>query len=290
MLALSGNTTISRPDKLLNIANELQKRLGTQNPESIINEEGKVYCWDSKQGVAWRYTSGGGQFEISEVGMRNEFLSRRNFNGFVKGGFERKYNTYYISFEGDFTFGFQEGAGEERPKWTCRFEWNPDAYGLVSNEFITIKSGELWVHEQNLTGLIYGQPVQSFITFVVNEIESAIKLFWRIEQSSSSLWYASVIRTLPDELYPIGMESELIASKWKSYEGHYKADFLRDANDPSQKFLSLPSPTRRVRAMLEGRKLRGEVLIITLYLQNPNELSILREANTYFSFSEKTSK
>lgn len=287
LLDLSGNTTIGRTSKLLNIANEFQPDLGTSNPESIIVEEGRVYAWDSYKGAVWRYTSGGGQFAISEFGLRNEFLERRTFGDSIAlGGFDRNNNSYMLSFP-DKSWVFQEKGSEEmqNPKWACYLDKIPDFHARVGLQYVTIKDGSLYVHDGG--NEIYREQIESSVTFVVNADPSDLKIFWNIVQQSDALWHSESIKCLPNSSYISGMESELIPNKWELLEGNFHADFLRDALDPS--FNGITDPLeRKVKAMLSGRTLRGEVLLVTLNLQKTSNLATLRGCDIFYTFSNKT--
>lgn len=283
-LDLAGNTFLGRSQKLFNLANEFQRDLGTMNPESVIEEEGRVYCYDAYKGVVWRYSSGAGQHPISEEGMRNHFLNTAKQLTIQEtpGGFQREFATYYLMIDGD-VIGFQEKnqEGEQKNKWCSFYDFQGEAFGHVGMYFVTFDQGKLYLHERGDYANYSGTQYDVDVDIVINNDPEIVKMFMNILQESSSLWYAEDIITHPTASYPTGMQSQLIVNKWGLYEGQYRADFLRDQTDNSKEFTDIvDADERRVSALLRGRVLRGEVAVIKLRLQNPENYSILRQIIT----------
>lgn len=266
LLDLTGDTTVGRTSRLLNVAQELQRDLGTKHPHSVVIEDGRIYAWDDFKKTAWFYTSGGGQ---DNLGLENELILA---SGDAIGGFEREYNTYYL------TIGSTTYALGSTPY--SKMTPAPDLHSRVGNDYVTFKNGALWLHDTGLYCHYYGVQSDCFVKFVVNSEPQLVKLFDNILQEGTGLWTATIeIPATPS--YPLGMASRLITNKWNKYEGQYRADFLRDETDPSLRFSSIADPTQRlVTALLNGRPLRGEIAVITLKLINPQDKAILRNVKT----------
>ena len=87
------------------------------------------------------------------------------------------------------------------------------------------------------------------------------------------------------------MRSRLKDNRFASYEGHLNADFLRDMNDTSAEFRAITDPlAREVAALLRGRLLRGEVLVVRLRNSSPGEDFILQRIDIGFAMSEETKR
>jgi len=85
------------------------------------------------------------------------------------------------------------------------------------------------------------------------------------------------------------MTSQLIANKFSSYEGQWRASFLRDQTDPSKEFSDIADPTERITtALLRGRYLRGEVAKVRLRMDDSQSSGVLRLLTTYFTISESS--
>lgn len=293
VLDLSGSSLVGRSDSLLSIADELQLDLGTKDPATIVKEDEKIYCWDRQKGKVWRYTTGGGQVPISNYG-RNRFYQDNSEQETIRypavGGYQREYSTYYLTFRGGvfLTMGYQEpNVGEGGPgKWLPNFSFTPEMYVTSGTRMITFRNGSAWLHNKASVCSFYGVQYDCTVTFIVNIDHSSVKDFLHIMQESTALWTAELIETLPTPSYPYGMKSELIANKWTLYEGQYRADFLRDYEDPRAEFAAISDPTeKKVTALLKGRPLKGEVMRIKLKLSDPSIFSKLRSVITYYSNS-----
>ena len=89
--------------------------------------------------------------------------------------------------------------------------------------------------------------------------------------------------------YNTGMLSRLKVNKFQKYEGEIFADFLRDMNDTSPQFLAISNlALRQATALMAGRNLRGEVLIVTLEADNGAVATELQRVDVYYVPSEET--
>lgn len=308
MMDLSGNTSVGRTSKLFNIANELKNDWGTHHPESVDVDEGMLYCWDVYKGIMWSYTTGGGQVDIGRYGQRNYFLSqgeaRRPFISSARaiGRIDRRFDTYYLTFNGseltkldDETIGFQRRDAEEnmKNKWVGNFDFIAEQYGKVGLVFVSFKEGQLYVHEQNpeycnFYGVSYGAKIEPCF----NPDPTSVKMPMSFIIEASTKWYFERIEIPATASYPDGMSSEVIPTKVELYEGQFKGDFLRDMTDNSKEFVDIsPDPddlSRRIAALLRGRYLRGEVMVMLLALQNRTVPSKLRALMISYYPSEPT--
>ena len=283
---------VGRTDQLFNIADEVKFDMGTLHPLSVIYEQGATYGWDARTGRYWRYTTGSGQFPISDYGLAKVFQSLPTFvNRHVMEdrspvGFDRKRKSLYVS-NTVFTAIFKEVA---EPHWVSYADFFPEAYGRLNRDFFSFKDGQLYIHDQFATpGKYFEQDTADIsLTFVVNDAPEAIKLFDAIEVDSNKKWYAPQIRisSRPDYL---NMRSKIPVNKWSIYEGSLKAEFMRDALDPSAEFADIVDPdVKEAFALLKGRPLRGRAIEIKLELTTPGETVTLRRAYVYYQLSRQT--
>lgn len=284
VIDLSGNELLGRSSDLFNIANELVFDLGTQNPESICSDEGNVWGWDVFKGIPWKYTTSNGQRPINQKRVKHFIAKgRANFSSvpLTIGYFDREHRTYYLTFP-DSTLGFKDQG--EQSGWIGSYDFIPEAYGQIGNHFVSFKNGAIWRHEaNNLT--YYGIAYDPEITFVANEDPLSIKDFFAIEIEANKKWWAPLI-VIPESGSYSEMRSELIVSKILPYEGRFKGDFLRDYNDPSNNFAFMVDPQiKKITALLRGRNLRGEVIVVTL---RTNTQSLLRTAAIIYTKSQIT--
>ena len=90
---------------------------------------------------------------------------------------------------------------------------------------------------------------------------------------------ASIIKIVPYEDFPNGMLSELTYSNFKTYEGIQYASILKDKLTPG--FID------QVKALFNGRDMRGQVLVVTLVNDLP-ETSLIFNTNILYFYSENS--
>ena len=302
LMDLSGNSSVGRSDRIMALANELKENLGTMNPESIVEYQGWVYGWDVYKGVMWRYSSNG-VFPISSYKAQTYFNNlgeklldqdRKITRAF--GALERKYSCYLVTFYDDGSYLTNDEAktisfSEGKNGFNCFQPFVAENYAMVGNLLVSFKNGNLWVHESDLVphNNFYDTQYTSKIQPVCNDVSKAVKIAYNIELQADNLWFASLIEIPKNYQYPLGMRSRLKAGNWSNTEGTWKADFLRDMNDPSPDFASItPVALKEATALLRGRPLRFEVMSVLLELNNPEELSILRRMDIEHNLSNDT--
>jgi len=299
IMDLSGAGSVGRSDTILNLGDELKYDFGTQNPESVIEQDGTVYAVDIYQGVVWRYSTNG-QFPISKYKAQRFFndlgknlyaLSRRNTK--VYGFYDREYDLYGITVAPNESYvdGFTLLFSEDKNRWNNFMSYIGEYYAPSIDRLISFKDGNLYLHEGigQIYNNFYGVQYPSRVKFVSNNGPRAVKNWWNLQVQSDNQWYAPSIVAPQSYSYPFGMESEVPPMQFSIEEGIWKADLLRDKTDPDPRFNTIVDPTQRELSKLyEGRVLRGEVLIIELELVNSSEFSILRRADVEHTLSMDT--
>ena len=294
LLDLGGETSVGRSDRVLNIANASVSSLGSNDPASIVVEDGRVFGWDGYNGVPWQYSQAG----VESIADKNNRFFRdlarsrsENVPDVIIGGFDRRHATYVLAGLGtEKSAAFCMGYDVVKGMWYSKFNYLPEMMGRVGQEFVSFKDGEMWRH--HVSGLYsnwYGVQYKPKITFVCNAVPGAVKLFYSLRLITNRLWSMPTI-TIPRNMdYNSGMLSRLKANKFKKYEGIFAADFLRDMLDTSPQYLAIPDITlRQNTSLLSGRNLRGNLIIMTLEADNGAVATLLERVDTYFIPSEET--
>lgn len=303
ILDLSGNTLVGRTSELFTIAEELKYDLGTQHPRSVAVGDGAMYGWDGMKGVIWRFAAGAGQSPVSDYNMADAFSQRAKdiqkyaLSETVVGGYHREAAMLYMSFGGaeardqitilPDTFGFEEQMRTNQGnRFVSRYSFMPDRYINLGSELLGAKTMELWRHERGTYCNFYGTQYGCFVKIVVNSNPELVKLLLRITIDATTKWEVTDIRVLPSASYPAGMRSALTGTKLSLYEGQWMGDFLRDQTDPHPMFSAYAEPEKTIRALLDGRPLRGTAAILTIQLLDPTVFSELRKIITTFEGSK----
>lgn len=299
MLDLSGATIIGRADRLFTLANETKFDWGTQNPESIVSEDGAVYGYSLQKGLFWRYAVNG-QKRITH-GKSNDIRDLsdrlRTLTGLkIVGVFERNYGCYTVAFSflnenkvvEKFTFSFSEGNGG----WNSYHHFKPDYFSEIGTNIVSFQDGQLWVHDIDQTvsaNNYYGIQYDTQILFVSNPEPDALKYWHNIQIHCRRLWWCPEIYTSPDRWYPQGQMSRLKVVKFDNNEGHWNSDFLRDMLDTHPEFLAIANLVQReTAALLRGRVLKATALFVLLQLERSDIISPLFSCHIEYTYSNDT--
>lgn len=295
LMTLDGDNSVGRSTKVLEIADESVMPYGTSNPESVQVENGYVYGWDKYQAIVWRYATNGVEPIVTKMVkyFRQKALERQPYVGdFVVGGYDRRHAMYLLTFigQGELLPSDTIGFDEIKNRWVSRFRFQPEYYARVGNDMLAGKNGGIHLFFQTTAySRWFGTQYQPTVTFPFNRDYRANKIWYKMRVLSDRQWSAPVIRVPFNYDYAIGQLSRLKANHFVPYEGHYWAEFLRDMNDTSAQFLNITDPVvRQATALLNGRRLRGQVMIIQLTAVDGSVLTILRSVDAYFDYSGKT--
>jgi len=297
IMDLQGQTSVGRSGEILNIADETMADAGTQNPESVVLEDGRIYFWDKFQGVFWQYAQNG---IVPIFGKKkNEFLQigrtrQRITNGldFSPAGFDRELQLYIITFGANSYVG-TEGTvnipastiaySPDKQGWVTRFSFVPEWYGRVGTNLLSFLSGAMWVHNRVGNDNFYGTQYTSWIKFAVNPAMSTMKDFYSMRILSKLKWFVPLLEALPSFSFPGGMKSRMLATRWKSEENQWYSDILRDYTDNAVKFVAITNPVLRLQtALLQGRIIKGEVILVTIETEDGSQPQILKDTTVSF--------
>lgn len=157
---------------------------------------------------------------------------------------------------------------EKEDKWVTYYSWKPEIMCKFGNSFLTFKDGGLW--EQNVNELrnnFYGVQYSSKITFYCNVSPQEVKTFFSMRQKSNKVWEVPEIVILPREGKPDGQLSRLKKGRFRSLQGDWFADFLRDLSD--KRF------TTELEALTKGADLQGGIMKVTIENTDTTEVRLL---------------
>lgn len=165
----------------------------------------------------------------------------------------------------DQTVGLQPGItvafydGDQK-RWGLTYSFLPEYQVRFKNNLYQFQNGGIWLHASNETRCnFFGVQYPSSIKIIANFDQSTMKLFYSIRVQSNRVWSAVAtgdIYVPPTEGKTDGMQSRLMANRFKRLQGNYFADFLRN--------ILTPGFDSDLQALFGGAELRGETMEITL--------------------------
>lgn len=302
MLDFQSNQSIGRTDRILNIAEEVTNNWGTRNPESVINIDGTVYAWDSYNGIFWRFAQDG-QTDLSLLGQTNNFaqigkerMSITRLTDKVITGYEKRYKTIYVTFSdiplvrAAFTKSLEDNIRAKG--WKGNMSFVPEMYGRVNDTFFSFKDGRLWLHDFTLGARcnFYGVQYNAQVIVSVNDDPSTVKTPKAFNVESTNLFVIPLIDVPVRNGYPLGQKSRILqAAKWKRQEAQWYSPVLRDYLDNALEFTNIVNPVQReTTALLRGRDLKFENMLVTLRIDNATLKTRLYRLTTQYFISENS--
>lgn len=276
----NGEKQITLSDRVLGTKYPSETDFGCEHPESVFKDDRQLFWFDVNTG-SYIQDSANGPFPISDYKSATYFrLKAREIqnkaNVFVYSMVDNLnsiVNVAFVDESGDSittSETFQYNTGKNR--WTSFTSFIPDYMAQSAMVFVSMKNGELWVHNSDNVprNNFYGVQYDSIIEFVSNVNPYEVKVFDSIAVDSNEVWEAPTqgdIHIDPNQQYPQGMETRLVATKFRNKEGVFYSEFLRDQLTPNM-------PNAQV-ALLEGRKMRNHCLIIRLKNTSDTPVKIL---------------
>jgi hypothetical protein len=295
--AAGGQLTANTTD-VIGSVNPLGKRVGSINPESVKQKDGRVYGFDVLNGIVWRYGQNGLDF-ISSMGFMDEegktygmreffYLKSQELVGQsnleIYGGIDPFLNQYIITMPGSDSGKRTLAWDEDSNKWTTFYSFIPENFQRINTKFISFKSGALWLHHSNSTyNNFYGVQYTSKIKVVCNQEDNVVKILQQIEEEATHLW------NCPDISTPEGQSSELLGLRneleayvppqdfYKS-ETTYFGNVMRDRNTPNEDY-----------PLLNGDMIRSNVFTV-LMENSETEFTELFYVNLYYIHSFKNNR
>lgn len=292
---LQGGSVLTKSRAIATIAQPIREDKGSQNPESVVMNNGNVYAYDGIKNSWWRYGFNG-LFDISDYEFNSFFDQvqqelQNTPDKRILSRFDRQKGELVVSIPGiGETVSFNEElAGDTRKnRWMTDWSWIPDYMGIMGEVFVSWKNGRLYVHDANDDrGVFYGIAYPCGVDFYANTAGEVKKLFknMRIKATDKFITEPNGIEVFEGESRRV-MVSELRESHVEQYEGDWWADILRDMNDPQ--FADIEDvELRRATALLKGRLLRGDYALVKLR-NNSRDLVTLWAVDVTSFVSHKT--
>jgi hypothetical protein len=157
---------------------------------------------------------------------------------------------------------------EKADKWVTYYSYSPELMCKFGNSFFTFKNARMWEHNVNpIRNNFYGVQYSSKITFYCNVNPQEIKTFFSLREKSNKVWSVPDIEILPREGKPLGQKSRLKEGRFKSLQGDWFGDFLRDLSDPRY--------TTELEALTKGAPLQGGIMKLTIENADTTEVRLL---------------
>jgi len=206
-----GTEILAKTDSVIGQERELTMSLGAYHSESVAEWGSVVFGFDIFKGIVWKYDNNG-QTPISDYGMRAYFFQKANDylqykdTVTILGGVDPFHKEYIIHFPAAGalaaeTWAFNFASNE----WVGRFSFVPEIMGHINNLFVSFKSGQLWVHNQDRTNYntFYGVKTSRSITVALNPFPSQVKNYHGIQISAEEL--------TEGDIYPISNHANVAA-------------------------------------------------------------------------------
>jgi len=294
-----GEDEIILTDDVIGSFRAMRGRVGTKNPESVVEYKGTVFAWDVNKGVVMRYASNG-LLPVSSYKMSKFFTDKSkerlkapaNTKIDAVGVYDPDFDYYVLTFKevsyltvGQVpvpviipaeTIAFFNGAN----RWISFYSFTPESYSTIGQDIISFVNGELWLHNANsVYNNFYGVQYTSQVRIIPNAVPGKVKTWLALWLETAQDWFAPDMEIPADNLHPNGMKSRLIKTKFRRKESFTYAGFMRDQNTPNAATIE--------DGLINGRRLKGNVLEITLE-NDDTTLTVLFAANIHFSWSERS--
>lgn len=275
-----GQNLISIANDILNTADTLIGQRGTQHPQSFSFYNNNAYCWDNRRAVWWRYSSNGLE-DISRYKAKSEFIKMGKLNfANVVSVYDPEHNNMVAVFQGGDAYGFNEGIEGGKNRWVTRYSFkDAEMLGVLNNQFVSWKDGQIWIHDNLVKNNFFGVQYTSQITAVANENPSKMKSWQAISEETGTA-FTPIDMFTPNGSTP-QMRSRLKKTNFVKKENFLYADLKGNLNDPR---FSTP-----LEALIQGEKLRGEILTMVLE-NNDTSYADIYAVNIYYIDSELSNR
>lgn len=243
----TGEAIIASSGEVIGTINNLRGGKGTIHPESVAEEDGRLYWWDAINGEVCRYSTDG-IFPVSSYKMERFFrlLGPESRNYRMPGAFNRQDNTYLLAIpisplgeqslndytppkdsphllSGPCVLAFHEDMN----RWVTKYTFYPSGMSMAGNVLLSWDGGRLYVHD-DLYGVFYGTGYPSQVSFLLNINPHTVKILQSIavEANAAPDWVH-----IRNE-HPYIQSSDLESTEFTDREGVYYAVVMRDRLTP----------------------------------------------------------
>jgi len=265
---------IASSGQVVGTVNELKGGYGTTHPESVVENDGKVYWFDRLSGKVIRY-AGGGMYPISNYKMSKFFLDISKLVSaldmpatyddamgqyMLTIPFEYEYNLmpdYNPSkvysphgIWGNSVLVFRDVEGREG--WVCEYTLKPTWMSTIGNKVVSFKKGSIYIHDDAANrNTFFGVTWPSVIGFVINApVGVKVPESISIEGDRSPDWVHI------KNSHPYEQSTDIETGEFTNREGVYYSTVYRDRNTPGFASAEL--------AWYSGDKIRGRHLEVAV--------------------------
>ena len=176
----NGNPQLTATNKVLGQAVPFIGEYGiSKNPESFASYAYRCYFTDKSRGAVIRL-SRDGLTAISDAGMEDFFKDTLPGSTLILGSYDGSKGLYNLTLDG------QTVSFDEKVKGFPSFKsFVPEGALSLNNKYYSFKTGELFVHENDIRNNFYGVQYESSVTLLINEMPETIKGFKTLNYGGS---------------------------------------------------------------------------------------------------------
>lgn len=184
-----GNTNVTSSNNVLGQTIPFAGEFGiSKNPETFASYGFRAYFTDKSRGTVIRL-SRDGITEIADKGMSDYFEDKfKSHTGAISGSYDEASGSYNVTFHNDESVAFKERVDG----WVTRLSFTPEFAVSLNNEYYTIDSGQLWLHNNSTRSNFYGTQENTTVTPIFNDAPSSIKNFKTLSYEGDAGWTAAI--------------------------------------------------------------------------------------------------
>lgn len=157
---------------------------------------------------------------------------------------------------------------EDNLKWVGYYSFAPEMMSKLLDGFYSFRDGAIWEHDVNeVRNSFYGIEYPSKIVFYLNVNHTTVKNLSSMRINGNKPWAITDIYIEPRYGKSNGQRSRIKKGNFRSLQGQWYADFLRDMND--SRF------SNELQALMKGALLQGQVAKITMETTDTSEVRLV---------------
>lgn len=295
------NVLLSTSGDVIGTINNLKGGYGTLYPESVAENEGNVYFFDSLQGQVIRYSQNGLE-PISDAKMTTWFKDYgrlSSVNGLaadtIIGGFDARTDEYLIylpainDVEEDVLVDYENtptwhklkkndykvlAFSKKYSRWTTSYTYKSEAFAEVANILIRFENGQVYKFTNEVYNTFGGQYYPSRVSVILNENPQVVKEMRGIAIEGN---------VRPEIVHfqnkrPYLQSSDILYSEFSQKEGIFYSQVLRDRLTPRFE-------GEYTNALLAGDYIRGQFIEIMIEFGSGSEQQEINFLDFMYSIS-----
>jgi hypothetical protein len=230
------NSIVVQGTNVINRERVLQGDYGTEFPESIAHNDGRVYWFDFDEAEPIRYSNNGltplGTLYNYKDWFRDKVAALTPYKSTIKihGGYDPLHEEYHLAFPSPTGSIPAEVVvfSERKRKFVGVYQYSLEGYSKIGSKMVSFHGGALYLHNSGSTYNKWGtaSAVNSKFRYEVNVNPSQVKEFQNIAIECSHKPYKVTISNED------GQSTELGTADLHLKNGVYYGMILRDQNTP----------------------------------------------------------